>query len=312
VALSREGLEHVSYEEAELFCPKCGKQVTENSKFCIYCGEPIEAPPAENTPVPSFSGTAGNDRIPEAERATNPSPAAGSENAQAGGRPSVSPFSPLSELEFAPLEPEAPKGRKFNPRTVVVVVLAVLVVLWAIGSNYEKSVVNQTPTQPAATSGTVEATWIDYASSDGSFTARFPSTPEYESTSTTFAGVATKYDTYTSDPGGDPPWYTIVVYKFQGTATLLSESDAATILGGATGGMTGSGSWSSMSNSPVTTSNGYFTKDFVFKGAGDTSGLYMIGRASMKYSNRLYLALMTSEESNPATWDKFVESFTLK
>jgi hypothetical protein len=295
-----------------VFCPKCGRQVTENSKFCIYCGEPIEDPPAENTHVPSLSGTVGNGRIREAERVTNPSPAAGPENAQAGEQPSVSPFSPLSELEFASPKPEAPQGRKFNAWTVVVVVLAVLVVLWAIGSNYERSVVNQTPTEPAASSGTVEATWIDYASSDGSFAARFPSTPEYKSTSTTFAGVAAKYDMYTSNPGGDPPWYTIVVYKFQGTATVLSESDAATILGGAVGGMTGSGSWSSMSNSPVTTSNGYVTKDFTFKGIGDTSGLYMIGRASMKYSNRLYLALMTSEESNPATWGKFVQSFTLK
>jgi len=273
----------------------------------IAVDEPIEAPPAENTPVPSFSGTAGNDRIPEAERATNPSPAAGSENAQAGGRPSVSPFSPLSELEFAPLEPEAPKGRKFNPRTVVVVVLAVLVVLWAIGSNYEKSVVNQTPTKPATDSNTIQSTWIDYTPADGSFNARFPATPELKSSTHNSGGMVWTDDSYMYHASGGFPMYIVAVYKYSVAGKLLTEAEA----GGLFGSMKPEG-WSSVSDSPLITNGGFFTKDVLFKGTGDNAGYYMIGRAFAKYSNKWYAAFLMSDTTTPSTRDTFFQSFQPK
>jgi hypothetical protein len=288
-----------------MFCPKCGKEIREGSQFCVYCGERIETPLADNTSGHIVPQASPNTEVSGSHITTNPFP-----DHQLEDHASGTPTSTLVGEPQLPVSSEQPQTtRKPKNWGAIVAMAVILTVVGTLMKELPKPSQSNTPNQ---TVNDVTTSWIDYASEDAVFTVRLPAIPEKEMSSNTVAGVATKTETYTSDTGGNLPWYTVVVYKLPGNATAMSEPDAGTFLGGMVGGMSNSGSWSLVSDSAVTKSDGYYRKDFVLKGIADTTGLYMVGRAFIKDANRMYLLLLTARELNPLTRDPFFESFKLK
>lgn len=315
-----------------MFCPKCGKQVVENSKFCIYCGERVDVPSVDGPPLPSFSGTSGSYRVPGTEGITKPLPTPGPygdvrvppDSDSRGDRGKDESSTPVVAIaaeqpkeEFLknvppPTNSEAPRGRKSKGGIGVVVVFVVIAVIWAVSSHSPNSTQAPTGTTPTAEEPVVEAAWIDYSSSDGSFAAKFPSTPQFDTSTHESYGISAVFDVYTCDTAGELPMYGIAVYKFPLSQSLLTETEARNLLDGIIAGMATPSGWSSLSSSPLTTRGGFFTTDFVFKGIGDNSGLYMIGRVQVKYNTRCYAAFLMSDTAAPSTRDMFLGSFQPK
>jgi len=210
------------------------------------------------------------------------------------------------------MDSKAPLGRRSKSGIGIVAVLVLIFVIWAISSYSPRPVQTPTSTTPTSDEPVVEAAWIDYSSSDGSFAAKFPSTPQYDTSTHESYGVNAVFDVYTCDTAGNLPQYGIAVYKFPLSQSPLTETEAKNLLDGMVTGMATPSGWSSLSSSPLTSRGGFFTTDFVFKGIGDNSGLYMIGRVQVKYNTRCYAAFLMSDTAAPSTRDMFLGSFQPK
>jgi hypothetical protein len=247
-----------------MFCPKCGKQLKENAKFCVYCGEQVEHAPLEDAPVPEVSNISEGGQIPGGESDVNISPAADSHPPESGDEPTSTIVSPSGGPEVAPLTVSTPQNRR-NRGWGGVIVAAILCTLF--GTLVREGVQRIPPLASGAPGGTsntdssaVQSSWIDYTPTDGTFTVRLPSSPEHQTTPTTYLGISLKYETYTAYTGDELPICTVVVYKLPGDASLITETQAQSSLGGMVGGMANTAGWSSLSESEITTADGFFTK----------------------------------------------------
>ena len=142
-----------------MFCPRCGKENTDDSKFCSYCGAKIElaapiapapaseaeapAPIPEPAPVPEPAPIPEPVSVPETvtppmqqpmpmngQPLQQPVPMNGQPMQPAGGQ--FIPPVPQPQIPMEPMAPLEPK-KKGNTAAIVVIVLIVLLILGGLG-----------------------------------------------------------------------------------------------------------------------------------------------------------------------------------
>ena len=109
-----------------MFCVNCGKEISDNSKFCAYCGAPVAAPApaaapvaepapaAEPVPAPAVEAVPAAEPVPapavEAVPVAEPAPAPAQPMQPTGFMPGQGTIPPVAEPAPAPAQPMQPTG----------------------------------------------------------------------------------------------------------------------------------------------------------------------------------------------------------